>query len=104
MDEWRWVGARGCARPADNTTWIWFRDLSSTRIARATYGLCGRFPTGVVSRCRTSSATRRSAWSQTSMSSSDERSPKDSPKEKLEGRSPSKDITPVLRGWDYEPG
>ena len=36
--------------------------------------------------------------------SSDERSPKDSPREKNEGRSPSKDITPVLRGWDYEPG
>jgi hypothetical protein len=35
--------------------------------------------------------------------SSDQR-PKDSPKEKSEGRSPSKDITPVLRGWDYEPG
>lgn len=36
---------------------------------------------------------------------SDERSPKDSPrKEKTEGRSPGKDITPVLRGWDYEPG
>jgi hypothetical protein len=36
--------------------------------------------------------------------SSDERSPKDSPREKSEGRSPSKDITPMLRGWDYEPG
>ena len=36
--------------------------------------------------------------------SSDERSPKDTPKEKTEGRSPNKDITPVLRGWDYEPG
>ena len=36
--------------------------------------------------------------------SSDERSPKDSPREKNEGRSPSKDITPMLRGWDYEPG
>jgi hypothetical protein len=35
---------------------------------------------------------------------SDERSPKESSKEKTEGRSPSKDITPVLRGWDYEPG
>jgi hypothetical protein len=35
---------------------------------------------------------------------SDERSPKDSPKEKTSQRSPSKDITPVLRGWDYEPG
>lgn len=31
---------------------------------------------------------------------SDERSPK----EKTEGRSPNKDITPVLRGWDYESG
>ncbi len=31
---------------------------------------------------------------------SDERSPK----EKTEGRSPNRDITPVLRGWDYEPG
>ena len=31
---------------------------------------------------------------------SDERSPK----EKTEGRSPNKDITPVLRGWDHEPG
>ena len=31
---------------------------------------------------------------------SDERTPKD----KTEGRSPNKDITPVLRGWDYEPG
>jgi hypothetical protein len=37
-------------------------------------------------------------------SMSDERSPKESSKEKTEGRSPSKDITPVLRGWDYEPG
>jgi hypothetical protein len=37
-------------------------------------------------------------------SSSDERSPKESAKEKTEGRSPNKDITPVLRGWDYEPG
>ena len=35
---------------------------------------------------------------------SDEKSPKESPKDKTEGRSPSKDITPVLRGWDYEPG
>ena len=35
---------------------------------------------------------------------SDERSSKESSKEKTEGRSPSKDITPVLRGWDYEPG
>src|SRR5213595_974615 len=39
---------------------------------------------------------------------SDERTQKESakeaPKEKSEGRSPSKDITPVLRGWDYEPG
>ncbi len=35
---------------------------------------------------------------------SDERSPKESPKEKTEGRSPNKDITPVLRGWDHEPG
>jgi len=34
---------------------------------------------------------------------SDERSPKDS-NEKTEGRLPGKDITPVLRGWDYEPG
>ena len=35
-------------------------------------------------------------------------SSKDSSKEKsegkTEGRSPNKDITPVLRGWDYEPG
>ncbi len=31
---------------------------------------------------------------------SDERSPK----EKTEGRGPNKDITPVLRGWDHEPG
>src|SRR5690349_24903909 len=35
---------------------------------------------------------------------SDEKSPKESQKDKTEGRSPSKDITPVLRGWDYEPG
>src|SRR3982751_6303617 len=35
---------------------------------------------------------------------SDEKSPKESPKDKTDGRSPSKDITPVLRGWDYEPG
>src|SRR5688500_16001723 len=35
---------------------------------------------------------------------SPQESPKDSPKDKSEGRSPSKDITPVLRGWDYEPG
>jgi hypothetical protein len=34
---------------------------------------------------------------------SDERSPKDQ-NEKTEGKSPGKDITPVLRGWDYEPG
>ena len=34
---------------------------------------------------------------------SDERSPKDQ-KEKTEGKVPGKDITPVLRGWDYEPG
>jgi hypothetical protein len=35
---------------------------------------------------------------------SDAERPAKEPKEKTEGRSPSKDITPVLRGWDYEPG
>lgn len=30
--------------------------------------------------------------------------PASAPAEKTEGKAPSKDITPVLRGWDYEPG
>src|SRR5208282_2075496 len=38
------------------------------------------------------------AFGESSMSRPDTPSPRD------EGRLPSRDITPVLKGWDYEPG